>query len=99
MRSKKWWIIGLIIALGVTLISPLASGWPDGLERVAEDHGFLELEAEPVYEIIPDYLLPGVPSQGLATIAAGIIGVLVVFGAAMGAGYALRGHQTEGDSQ
>jgi glycosyltransferase A (GT-A) superfamily protein (DUF2064 family) len=99
MRSKKWWIIGLVIALGLTLASPLASGWPDGLERVAEDHGFLVLEAEPVYEIIPDYVLPGVSSEALATIAAGIVGVLVVFGVAMGAGYALRGHQTEGDSR
>jgi cobalt/nickel transport protein len=37
MQSKRWWIVGLIIALGLTVISPLASGWPDGLERVAED--------------------------------------------------------------
>jgi hypothetical protein len=99
MRSKKWWIIGLIIALGVTLISPLASGWPDGLERVAEDHGFLQLQTGPVYEIIPDYVLPGVPSEGLATIAAGIVGVLVVFGVAIGAGYALQGRPTEGKPQ
>ncbi len=99
MRSKKWWIIGLIIALGVTLISPLASGWPDGLERVAEDQGFLQLQTEPVYEIIPDYVLPGVSSEGLATILAGIIGVLVVFGVAMGAGYALQGRSTEGKPQ
>jgi hypothetical protein len=99
MRNKKWWIIGLIIALGVTLISPLASGWPDGLERVAEDQGFLDLQAEPAYQIIPDYVLPGVSSEGLATIAAGMVGVLVVFGVAMGAGYALQGHRTEGKPQ
>jgi hypothetical protein len=99
MRSKKWWIVGLIIALGLTLISPLASGWPDGLERVAGDHGFIDLEAESFYEILPDYVVPGVSSESLATILAGIVGVLVVFGVALGAGYALRGRQTGEETQ
>ena len=99
MRSKRWWIVGLIIALGLTLISPLASGWPDGLERVAEDHGFIDLAAESFYEIIPDYVLPGVSNEALATILAGVIGVLLVFGMSLGAGYALRGQRTEGETQ
>ena len=99
MRSKRWWIVGLIIAIGLTVISPLASGWPDGLERVAEDQGFIELQAESFYEIIPDYVLPGVSSEALATVLAGIVGVLVVFGVALGAGYALRGQWTEGETQ
>ena len=37
----KWWVAGYFIALAVALLSPLASGSPDGLERVAEDRGFL----------------------------------------------------------
>jgi hypothetical protein len=97
MRKQTWWIVGLVIALAVTLLSPLASAWPDGLERVAGDHGFLNLEAGPFYEIIPGYVLPGIASESLATILAGAVGVLVVFGVALGAGYALRRRQSEGE--
>jgi hypothetical protein len=93
MKNKAWWIVGLLIALAVTLASPLASPSPDGLERVAEDQGFDHLASEPSYEIIPDYVLPGVPSETLATVLAGMVGVLIVFGLALGAGYVLRARQ------
>lgn len=96
MSKKRWWVIGLVIALALTLLSPLASPWPDGLERVAEDYGFIDRAVGPFYEIVPDYVLPGVPSEGLATIMAGVIGVLMVFGLAAGAGYVLRRRGTRG---
>jgi hypothetical protein len=99
MRNRTWWIVGLVIALAITLVSPLASPWPDGLERVAEDHGFMDSEAEPFYEIIPDYVLPGIPSESLATILAGVVGVLIVFGITLGAGYALRSRGPEGEAR
>jgi ABC-type Fe3+ transport system permease subunit len=86
----KWWIVGLLIALAVTLISPLASAWPDGLERVAEDKGFIEDAQDAPYEVIPDYVLPGIGNEALATILAGIVGALVVFGLAYGLGILLR---------
>jgi hypothetical protein len=86
----KWWIVGLLIALAVTLISPLASAWPDGLERVAEDKGFIEDAQDAPYEVIPDYVLPGIGNEALATILAGIVGTLVVFGLAYGLGILLR---------
>ena len=86
----KWWIVGLLIALAVTLISPLASAWPDGLERVAEDKGFIEDAQDAPYEVIPDYVLPGVGNEALATILAGIVGTLAVFGLAYGLGVLLR---------
>lgn len=98
MRNKTWWIVGLGIALAVTLVAPLASAWPDGLERVAEDQGFIDLGEEPSYEIIPDYVLPGIHSETLATILAGMIGVLIVFGVALAAGYALRSRRSGGDA-
>jgi len=97
MKNKRWWIAGLIIALAVTILSPLASAWPDGLERVAEDRGFIDRALDPFYEIIPDYVLPGVPNEALATILAGMVGVLVVFSLAFGVAYTLRGRQ--GDRQ
>jgi len=96
MKNKRWWTVGLIIALAVTIISPLASPWPDGLERVAEDQGFIDRALDPFYEIIPDYVLPGMPHEALATILAGMAGVLIVFGLALGVGYVLRGKQADG---
>jgi hypothetical protein len=86
----KWWIVGLLIALAVTLISPLASAWPDGLERVAEDKGFVENAQDAPYEVIPDYVFPGIGNEAMATILAGIVGTLVVFGLAYGLGVLLR---------
>jgi hypothetical protein len=86
----KWWIVGLLIALAVTLLSPLASAWPDGLERVAENKGFIEDAQDAPYEVIPDYVLPGIGNEALATILAGIVGTLVVFGLAYGLGILLR---------
>lgn len=74
------WIGGLLIVLALAIASPLASANPDGLERVAEQSGFLHLAKKPMYELIPDYLLPGVSSEALATILAGIIGALLVLG-------------------
>jgi hypothetical protein len=88
--KRKWWIVGLLIALAVTLISPLASAWPDGLERVAEDRGFSEDARETPYEVIPDYVFPGIGNEAVATILAGIVGTLVVFGLAYGLGALLR---------
>ena len=80
----KWWHVGLLICLGVALISPLASAFPDGLEKVAEDKGFIETALEAPYQLIADYVFPGIGNEAVATIIAGIIGTLVLFGAAYG---------------
>ena len=72
-------IIGYVIAVAVTLLAPLASGSPDGLERVAEDRGFIETALDAPYSIIPDYSLPGVENEAVATILAGLIGVTIVY--------------------
>ncbi len=81
------WVVGLVIALALAIISPLASANPDGLEWVAEQKGFLDSAQGSVYELIPDYVIPGVSNEALATILAGIVGVVLVFAAAMGIGY------------
>jgi cobalt/nickel transport system permease protein len=72
----------LALALAVTLLAPLASPHPDGLERVAADAGFVEAAQDAPYEIIPDYVLPGISNEALATIAAGVVGTLIVAGVA-----------------
>ena len=81
--SKKEIFFGLFIACVLAVIlSPFASSWPDGLEKVAEDKGFLEKgEGQPLFSSpIPDYACPGFKSERLATSAAGISGTLIVFG-------------------
>ena len=86
----KWWHVGLLIALGLAIISPLASSWPDGLERVAEDKGFIEAAQGPAFEVIPDYVFPGVGNEALATILAGIVGTLILFGLTYGLAVLLK---------
>jgi cobalt/nickel transport system permease protein len=77
------WIFGLGIALLLATLSPLASTHPDGLEWVAEREGFLAAAREPFYKLIPSYLFPGIQNKTLATIAAGALGTLLVFGVAL----------------
>jgi cobalt/nickel transport system permease protein len=84
------WTFGLAIAILLAVFSPLASAHPDGLEWVAEQKGFLEVAQGPLYKVIPDYIFPGIPNEALATIAAGIVGTLIVFGVALGVAYARR---------
>lgn len=77
-RGGAGWVLGGIIATGIVLLlSPFASGNPDGLERVAEDLGFLELGQSAPYNILPDYTIPGLDG-GISTILAGLIGAIVV---------------------
>ncbi len=91
------WVTGFAIALVLAVASPLASSHPDGLEWVAERKGFLDTAQGPLYKIIPDYVLPGVHNQALATILAGILGVMIVFVVAAGVAYARRNRPANGD--
>ena len=84
--SAALWIGGLSIALALVVLSPLASIYPDGLEWVAEQKGFLDTAQDPVYQIVPDYVLPGISNEALATILAGIVGILIVFGVTVAVG-------------
>ncbi len=86
-------IFGLVIALICAgIISLFASSFPDGLEKVAEKLGFLEKgEGEPVLKSpIPDYALPGIKNEKLATSIAGIIGTLLVFAVSYGTAEIIR---------
>jgi cobalt/nickel transport protein len=86
MRKKEI-LTGLLAALVLALlISPFASPWPDGLERVAQDQGFLEKgEGSPVFAApAPDYIFPGIDNRKWATSIAGLIGTLAMFGIGWG---------------
>ena len=88
----KWWHGALIVSVVIAaILSPFASPWPDGLEWVAELLGFAA-RAEgpaPISAPIPDYVFPGITSEGIATSVAGILGTLLVFAVLYAAGRVL----------
>jgi hypothetical protein len=94
MKSKiRWWHVGLLIALALALLSPFASALPDGLERVAEDKGFMETAREAPYQVIADYVFPGMENEVLASIIAGLVGTLILFGVVYGLARLLQGRR------
>ncbi len=84
MSFIKWWLIGLGVALLLATVSPLASSAPDGLETIAEQQGFATNDTASPFQVAAGYLFPGIQNETLATMAAGWLGVLVMFGAAYG---------------
>ena len=89
MRSpnlRMFLVGGLLLTVGLALVvSGFASGSPDGLEKVAEDKGFLETAKDHLFADGPlaDYTVPGVDNQRLSTGLSGLIGVLITFGLAL----------------
>ena len=84
---NKKWLWGMITALAIgSFLAPLASSSPDGLERVAENIGFLDKATSKLSSPIPDYLFPGIANESIATSLAGIIGTLLTFGIMYGVG-------------
>jgi len=75
--------------LVVACLAPLASSSPDGLERVAENKGFIDLAQEAPFQVIADYVFPGIQNEALATILAGLIGTLILFGVVYGVAWLL----------
>lgn len=76
--GRGWVLAGIVISLIVILLSPLASANPDGLERVAEDLGFLNTARSAPFEVLPDYTVPFLGETPLSTVIAGAIGVIVL---------------------
>lgn len=76
--GRGWVVAGLMIALIVVLLAPLASADPDGLERVAIDAGFIDQGVNASYQILPDYTIPLLGKTALSTVLAGAIGTLIV---------------------
>lgn len=96
--KRKDIFIGLFIALTIALVlSPFASSFPDGLEKVAEQKGFIEKGEGPavVQSPIPDYTWPGVKHEGVATSLSGLLGTLIVFSFAYGTAVLLKKKETK----
>jgi hypothetical protein len=87
-RRRIWTlaITGAVAALVLAVfVSPFASSAPDGLERVAEDQGFLERAAGEEnqawrWSILPDYTVGAVKNEKVSTGAAGLVGTILIFG-------------------
>jgi len=88
--GRGWVVGGVLVSLVAVLLSPLASTNPDGLERVAEDMGFLHLGQSAPFQILPDYTVPFLGQTPLSTIVAGAVGALVVLGLMIVIGQSLR---------
>ena len=94
ISMKAFVVLALALAVGLGLASsPYASPSPDGLEKVAEDKGFLDdgkLAAIQENSPVPDYAFPGIDDPRLATGVAGFVGTLGVFAIGYGLAWALR---------
>lgn len=85
VRAGAWGFAaaGLIVAAFLVLVAaPLASGDPDGLERVAIDQGFIDSAEDHAIADSPlaDYAVEGVEDEAIGTRVAGLVGVLITFG-------------------
>ena len=69
----------MILSFLGALLSPLASGSPDGLEWVAGKLSFKEFSSYEFSTLFPDYQALFSANEALATISAGIIGISIVF--------------------
>jgi hypothetical protein len=93
---------GLLAAIGLALlVSGFASSSPDGLNKVAEDHGLAASAREHRFENGPlaGYTVKGVGDDRLSTGISGLIGVLVTFGIGLALFALMRAMRSHGGSE
>ena len=89
-RFGAFLVAGLALAAALAFfVSPSASSEPDGLERVAIDHGFADDETDHALADLPSagYAIRGVDDDRMSTGLAGLLGVTATF--AVGGGLLL----------
>jgi cobalt/nickel transport protein len=92
-KQSKFLIAGFVLSLVLAgVVSNYASSSPDGLEKVAEDIGFLDSAKDHTYADGPlaDYGVKGIENERLSTGAAGVIGVIATAGVSTGLFLLLR---------
>jgi cobalt/nickel transport protein len=92
-KDKKFLVAGFALTIFLAgFVSFYASSHPDGLEKVAEDIGFLETAKDHsnANGALADYSVKGVDNARLSTGAAGVIGVLATAGVSTGLFFVLR---------
>lgn len=79
MKQKTFLISGFIASLFLAgIVSFYASSHPDGLEKVAQDIGFIETAKDHANAdgLLADYGVKGVDNERLSVGTAGVIGVI-----------------------
>ena len=85
--NRKFYISGFILSLFLAgVVSFYASSSPDGLEKVAEDVGFIETAKDHTFVdfTLSDYGIAGLENARLSVGFAGLIGVVVTALVALG---------------
>jgi len=78
----------VLIIIGLAVLIPFASTYPDGLEKVAESLGIEE--PEPMWSgLMPDYTFLFTENSYMTRLISGLIGLFLVFSVAWGVGWAL----------
>jgi cobalt/nickel transport protein len=78
-KNKKFLISGFVVSLFLAgVVSFYASSNPDGLEKVAEDIGFIATAEEHTYAdgALADYGVKGIENERASVGIAGVIGVI-----------------------
>ena len=79
LTNRKFYIAGFIVSLFLAgVVSFYASSSPDGLEKVAQDIGFIESAKDNANAdtALADYGVKGVENERLSVGVAGLIGVV-----------------------
>ena len=77
--NKKFYLVFLLVTIGLAgIVSFYASSSPDGLEKVAEDVGFIETAQDHSLDnsALADYGVAGIENERLSVGIGGIIGVI-----------------------
>ena len=78
-KNKKFLVSGFVVSLFLAgVVSFYASSDPDGLEKVAEDIGFIETAEDHTYAdgALADYGVKGIENERASVGVAGVIGVI-----------------------
>lgn len=67
----------LAVIVGLAILLPFASDYPDGLETVAQNADIKEPEGL-WHGLMPDYSLPAIENSNFSTLVSGIAGILLV---------------------
>jgi cobalt/nickel transport protein len=81
MNNKKLWFLGLLVSVIIAgVVSFYASSHPDGLEKAADEVGFLDDAQDSAVADSPlaDYGVSGIEDERLSVGLAGVLGVLVM---------------------
>jgi hypothetical protein len=100
-RGAAFYVVGLFVVLVLAgVVSVYSSGDPDGLERVAEDHGFAGAAEDHALDGSPvaDYAVRGVDDERLSVGLAGLAGVVTTLLVAAGLLLLVRRARRSGNS-